>query len=138
MTATADDDSGGQQRRWMMTACKIKQRTTRGKKESGRQTTTALGQPGREHETKTKKLSLCKKTFCSNMVGWLEFLLPPKTDYPPIRYISLNCDVHPYSKKSHFVKYTGLLFSARESGTKNVKRSNGTYIKSDMRESINK
>jgi hypothetical protein len=51
----------------------IKQRTTRKKEESGRQTTTALGQPGRERETKIKKSSLCKKTFFSNMVCPVEF-----------------------------------------------------------------
>ncbi len=41
-TAMADDDRGGQRRRWMMAARKIKRQTTRGKKESGRQTTMAL------------------------------------------------------------------------------------------------
>ncbi len=67
-TAMADDNSIGQQRRRMMTACKIERRTTRGKEESGWQTSTALGQPGRESETNIKKLSLRKKTFFSNMV----------------------------------------------------------------------
>jgi hypothetical protein len=56
-TATADDESGGGQRRRMMTARKIKQRTMRGKEKSGRQTTTALGQLGRECKTKIKKSS---------------------------------------------------------------------------------
>jgi hypothetical protein len=51
-TGTADDDSSRRQRRRMMTAHKIKRRTMRGKEESRRQTTMALGQPGREHETK--------------------------------------------------------------------------------------
>ncbi len=47
-TATEDDDSG-RRRRWrMMMAGKIMRRTMRGKEASGRQTTTALGQPGRE------------------------------------------------------------------------------------------
>jgi hypothetical protein len=52
----------------MMMARKIKRQTTRGNEESGRQTTTALGQPGRERETKNKKFSLRKKTFFSNTV----------------------------------------------------------------------
>jgi hypothetical protein len=65
---TADNDSGGGRRWRMMMARKIKQRITRGKEESRRQTTMALGQPGREHETKIKKLSLCKKTFFSDAV----------------------------------------------------------------------
>jgi hypothetical protein len=67
-TAMADDDSGGQQRQRMTTARKIERWTTRGAEEGGRQTTTALGQPGRERETKMKKLSLCKKTFFSDKV----------------------------------------------------------------------
>jgi hypothetical protein len=67
-TAKADDDSGGQQRWQIMTACEIKQRTRRGKEESRQQTTMALGQLGREHETIVKKMSLCKKTFFSNTV----------------------------------------------------------------------
>ncbi len=66
--AMADDDSGGQQRQWMTTARKIKRRTTRGEEEGGRQTTTPLGQLGRERETKIKKLSLRKKIFFSNTV----------------------------------------------------------------------
>ncbi len=52
----------------MMTACKVEQRTTRGNEEGGQQTTMALGQPGREHETNVKKSSLPKKTFFSNTV----------------------------------------------------------------------
>ncbi len=64
----SDNDSGGQQRQRMLTACKIKRRTMRGKEKGGRQTTTALGQPGRERETKIKKSSLRKKTFFSNTV----------------------------------------------------------------------
>jgi hypothetical protein len=67
-TAMADDDSGRQQRRRMMRASKIKQQTTRGEEDGRRQTTMALGQLGRERETKIKKLSLCKKTFFSNTV----------------------------------------------------------------------
>ncbi len=74
----ADDDSGGRQRRWMMTACKVERRTTRGKEEGGRQTTTALGQPGREHETNIKKSSLCKMTFFSNTVCPVEVFAPAK------------------------------------------------------------
>jgi hypothetical protein len=68
MTAMVDDDSGGGQRRQMMMAHKIKQWTMREKEEDGRQTTTALGQPDREGETKIKKSSLRKKTFFSDMV----------------------------------------------------------------------
>ncbi len=64
----ADNDSGRRWRQQMMTACKIKLRTMRGEEVGGRQTTTALGQPGREHETNIKKLSLRKKTFFSNTV----------------------------------------------------------------------
>jgi hypothetical protein len=65
---TADNDSGGRRRWRMMMTCKIKQRTMRGKEESRWQTTMALGQPGREHEIKIKKLSLRKKTFFSDAV----------------------------------------------------------------------
>jgi hypothetical protein len=61
-TAMADDDSGGWRQQRMMMAHKIEWRTMRGKEESGWQTTTALGQPGRACETK-KKSSLRKKTF---------------------------------------------------------------------------
>jgi hypothetical protein len=60
--ATADNDSGQQHRRQMMTARKIKWRTMRGKEESGRQTTMALGLTGRERE-KVKKSGLRKKTL---------------------------------------------------------------------------
>jgi hypothetical protein len=56
-TKVADDDGTQDQRR-----------TTRGKEESGRQTTTALGQPGRERETEIKKSSLRKKTFFRDTV----------------------------------------------------------------------
>jgi hypothetical protein len=55
MTAMAEDNSGGRQRRRMTTARKIEQQTTRRKEEGGWQTTMALGQPGRERETKIKK-----------------------------------------------------------------------------------
>jgi hypothetical protein len=78
LTATADNDSSGQQRRQMMMAHEIKRRTTRGKEESWQQTTTALGQPGREHETKIKKSSLHKKTFFSNMVCPVGVFAPAK------------------------------------------------------------
>jgi hypothetical protein len=56
----------------MMTACKVEQQTTRGKEEGVRQTTTALGQPGRERETNIKKSSLCKKNFFQQygLSGW--------------------------------------------------------------------
>jgi hypothetical protein len=78
MTATEDNNSGGRQMRQMMTACKIKQWTTRGKEESGRQTRTTLGQPGRERETKIKKSSLCKKTFFSNTICPIGVFAPAK------------------------------------------------------------
>ncbi len=77
-TAMADDDSGGRQRRRMMTARKIEWQTTRGKEEGGRQTTTALGQLGRERETKIKKSSLGKKTFFSNTVCPVGAFAPAK------------------------------------------------------------
>ncbi len=67
-TGMADDNSGGRQRWQMTTACQIKRHATRRKEEGGRQTTMALGQPGREHETKIKKSSLRKKTFSSDTV----------------------------------------------------------------------
>ncbi len=51
-----------------MTACEIKQQTARGKEESGRQTTTALGQPGRERETKNKEIEFTQKDFFSDTV----------------------------------------------------------------------
>jgi hypothetical protein len=72
ITAMADDDSGRRQRWRMMTARKIEWSTTKGKEESGRQTTTTLGQPGREHETKIKKSSLRKKDFFQqySLSGW--------------------------------------------------------------------
>jgi hypothetical protein len=63
----ADNDRGGQQTWWMMMAREIEQRTKRDKEESGRQTTTSLGPPGRERE-KVKKSGLRKKTFFSNTV----------------------------------------------------------------------
>ncbi len=66
--AMADNDSSGQQRQRMTTACKIERQTTRGEEEGGRQKTMTLGQPGRERETKIKKLSLCRKTFFSDTV----------------------------------------------------------------------
>ncbi len=44
-TGMADNNSSRQKRQRMMTACEIERRTTRGKEESGRKTTTALGQP---------------------------------------------------------------------------------------------
>ncbi len=72
----AEDDSGGRQRRRMTTAHKIEWRTMRGKEEGGWQTTMALGQPGREHETKIKKSSLRKKTFFSDTVCPVGVLAP--------------------------------------------------------------
>ncbi len=77
-TAMADNDSGRQRRRQMMTARKIERRITRGKEESGWQTTTALGQPGRERETKIKKSSLRKKTFFRNTVCPVGVFAPAK------------------------------------------------------------
>jgi hypothetical protein len=64
----ADGDSGGRRRWRMTTAREIERRTSRGKEEGGRQTTTGLGQPGRERETKIKKSSLREKTFFSDTV----------------------------------------------------------------------
>ena len=61
-----------------MRASKIKQQTTRGEEDGRRQTTMALGQLGRERETKIKKLSLCKKTFFSNTVCLVGFFAPAK------------------------------------------------------------
>jgi hypothetical protein len=84
-----DDDSGGQQRQQMMTACKVKWQTTRGEDDAGRQTTTALGQPGREHETNIKKLSLRKKTFFGDTVSPVGVFAPTKTNSFPFRFISL-------------------------------------------------
>jgi hypothetical protein len=88
-TAMADNDSGGRQRRRMMMACKVERRTTRRKEEGGRQTTMALGQPGRERETNIKKSSLCKILFSAIRSLQLEFSLPPKTNSFPFRFISL-------------------------------------------------
>jgi hypothetical protein len=62
----------------MMTAHKIERQTTKGKEESGRQTTTALGQLGRERETKIKKSSLRKKIFFSDMVCPVGVFAPTK------------------------------------------------------------
>jgi hypothetical protein len=73
----------------MTTACKIKRQTMRGKEEGRQQTTTALGQPGREHETKIKKSVYAKRLFAAIWSVWLEFLLPPKTNSFPFRFISL-------------------------------------------------
>jgi hypothetical protein len=78
MTAMADDNSGRSQRWQMTTARKIERQATRRKEEGGRQTTMALGQPGRECETKIKKLSLCKKTFSSNTVCPVGVFAPAK------------------------------------------------------------
>jgi hypothetical protein len=77
---TAVDDKGGG-------ACKIGRRTTRGKEENGRQTTTALDKrlispPGRERE-KIKNSSLCKKTFFNNTVRPVGFFTPAKTANVP-------------------------------------------------------
>jgi hypothetical protein len=72
-------------------AHKIERRTARGYEEGGRQTTKALGQPGRERETKIKKLSLLKKRLFSAIRSvWLEFLIPLKINSFPFRFISLN------------------------------------------------
>jgi hypothetical protein len=81
MTVMVNNDSGGQQRQQMTTACKIKRWTTRENEEGGRQTTTALGQPGRERETKIKKSSLQKKTFFSDMVCPVGVFAPAKNKF---------------------------------------------------------
>jgi hypothetical protein len=81
----ADNDSGRRRRRQTTTACKIGQRTTRGKEESGWQTTldNRLMSPlGRKRE-KIKKPSLRKKTFFSNTVCPLGFFAPAKTAKVP-------------------------------------------------------
>jgi hypothetical protein len=85
MTATADYDSGGRRRRRTTTARKIGRWNTRGKEESGQQTTMALDKrlispPGRECE-KIKKSSLRKKTFFSDTV-------PRKQPMCPFNFIS--------------------------------------------------
>jgi hypothetical protein len=74
--ATADDNSGRQQRQLMTTAHKIGWRTTREKEESGRQTITALGvrlinPPGREREI--KEIELTQKDFFQQygQSGWI-------------------------------------------------------------------
>jgi hypothetical protein len=97
LTVTDDDDGdGGQQQRRttkavddkpLTTACEIGQRTTRGKEENGRQTTTALDKrlispPGRERE-KIKKVSLHKKTFFIDLVCLVDFFAPSKTANVP-------------------------------------------------------
>jgi hypothetical protein len=74
----ADSDSGGQQRQRITMARKIEWQTTRGKEEGGQQTTMALGQPGRECETKIKKSSLRKKTFFSDTVCPVGVFAPAK------------------------------------------------------------
>jgi hypothetical protein len=55
----------------MITACKIKWQTTRGKEESGWKTSTALGQLGRERETKIK-IEFTQKDFFQRygLYGW--------------------------------------------------------------------
>jgi hypothetical protein len=50
----------------------------RGKEESEWQTTMALGQPGRERETRIKKSSLQKKTHFSNTVCPVGVFAPAK------------------------------------------------------------
>ncbi len=59
-------------------ACKVERRTTRGEEEGGGQTTTALGQPGRERETNIKKQSLRKKTFFGDTVSPVGVFAPTK------------------------------------------------------------
>jgi hypothetical protein len=72
MTAMVDNNSGERRRRRMTTARKIERRITRGKEEGRQQTTMALGKPGKERETKIKKLSLQKKTYFQQygLSGW--------------------------------------------------------------------
>jgi len=62
----------------MMTACKVERQTTKGREEGGGQTTTALGQPGRERETNIKKWSLRKKTFFGDTVSPVGVFAPTK------------------------------------------------------------
>jgi hypothetical protein len=94
--AMAKDNSGGRQRWWMTTARKIGQQTTRGKKESGRQTTTAIDKrlispPGREQE-RIKELIYAKRLFFSNAIGsvWLDFLLPQKQPMCPLYLLRMG------------------------------------------------
>jgi hypothetical protein len=74
-TAMADKHSGGQQRQRTMTPCKIGWQTTRGKEESRRQTTTALGKKlnsqGRECEK--IKILFTQKDFFQKYgpSGWI-------------------------------------------------------------------
>jgi hypothetical protein len=78
-TAMADKHSGGQERQRTMTPRKIGWRTTRGKEESGRQTTMALDKmispQGRECE-KIKKPVYAKRFFSEIRSVRLDFLLP--------------------------------------------------------------
>ncbi len=69
--AMADNNSGGQQRWRMMTACKVKRWTARGKEEGGRQTATALGQPGSERDTNISKRVYSQDFFQQyGLSGW--------------------------------------------------------------------
>jgi hypothetical protein len=76
----ADNDTGRQQRQRMMTARKIEWQATRGKEESGGQTTTAIGQLQLDSQAEgvKKKTSLRKKTFFSNTVCLVEVFAPAK------------------------------------------------------------
>ncbi len=83
MAAVGDDGDGGQQQRRTTKAADDDSMQGRavdyeGEEEGGRQTTTALGQPGRERETNIKKSSLHKKTFFSNKVCPVEVFAPAK------------------------------------------------------------
>ncbi len=74
--AMADDDSSGQRRQRMTTSRVIGRWTTRGKEESGWQTTTALDKrltpPGRECE-KNKEIRFTQKDFFQRygLSGWI-------------------------------------------------------------------
>jgi hypothetical protein len=103
MVAVDNNGDGGRQQRGTMKAAdddgtRDQVADLRGKEESWRQTTTALGQPGRECETKIKKSSLRKKTFFSDMVCLVGVFAPAKNqlssfsifqsylrDYPVLR-----------------------------------------------------
>jgi hypothetical protein len=71
-TAMADDDSSEQRQRQTMAACEIGQRITRGKEESGWQTTTAL-EPAGQRAWKNKEIAFTQKDFFQRygLTGWI-------------------------------------------------------------------
>jgi hypothetical protein len=98
-TVEADADNGNgerqQQRGWMMTA--VDDGGTQdwaadyeggGREQVANNNGIRAHAPGREHD-KIKKLSLCKKTYFSNTVCPVAFLLPPKHPTVCFRFISL-------------------------------------------------